>query len=52
MTTVSKEKGKFYAFSKGAPDFVLKRCSSFINAEGAVTPINDGFKNTLNGKLK
>ena len=32
MTTVSKEKGKFYAFTKGAPDFVLKRCTQFINA--------------------
>lgn len=40
MTTVSKEKGKFYAFTKGAPDFVLNRCAFFLNAEGAVTPIN------------
>ena len=52
MTTVSKEKGKFYAFSKGAPDFVLKRCTSYINAAGVVTPITDSYKNTLNGKLK
>jgi magnesium-transporting ATPase (P-type) len=52
MTTVSKEKGKFYAFTKGAPDFVLKRCAYFINAAGVPTPINDGYKNTLNGKLK
>lgn len=51
MTTVSKEKGKFYAFTKGAPDFVLKRCSSFINTEGKVVPITEAYKNTLNAKL-
>ncbi len=51
MTTVSKEKGKFYAFTKGAPDFVLKRCAYFINAEGKAVPINQNFKNTLEAKL-
>ena len=51
MTTVSKEKGKFYAFTKGAPDFVLKRCSTFINAEGKVVPLTPGFTKTLEAKL-
>ncbi len=51
MTTVSKEKGKFYAFTKGAPDFVLKRCIQFLNAEGKPTAITEAYKNTLNAKL-
>lgn len=51
MTTVSKEKGKFYAFTKGAPDFVLKRCAQFLNAEGKPTAITDAFTNTFNAKI-
>jgi Ca2+-transporting ATPase len=51
MTTVSKEKGQFYAFTKGAPDFVLKRCNSFIAADGKVAPITEAYKKTLNGNL-
>ena len=51
MTTVSKEKGKFYAFTKGAPDFVLKRCAFYLNAAGVATTITEAYKNTLNAKL-
>lgn len=51
MTTVSKEKGKFYAFTKGAPDFVLKRCAFYLDAAGVSTPITEAYKNTLNAKL-
>lgn len=51
MTTVCKEKGKFYAFTKGAPDFVLKRCSFYLNAEGNKVKITDAYKGTLNQNL-
>lgn len=52
MTTVCKEKGKFYAFTKGAPDFVLKSCSYFLDSNGNKAKITDDYKNTLNAKLK
>jgi len=39
-------------YSKGAPDYLLKNCAFYLNAEGKSTPITDAFKNTLLAKLK
>jgi Ca2+-transporting ATPase len=52
MSTVVKEKGKIIAYTKGAPDFVLKNCNRYLNAAAQPVPITEAFKNTLNGKLK
>ena len=52
MTAISKEKGKTYIFSKGAPDYLLKNCKYFINAAGQTVEITAAFKTTLLGKLK
>ena len=40
MSTIIKDNGKIYVFSKGAPDFLLKNCAYYLNAEGKSTPIN------------
>ena len=52
MSTVVKEKGKVVVYCKGAPDFVLKNCSSYLDASGKAVKITDAFKNTLQNKLK
>ena len=41
MCTVYKEdRGKTYAFVKGAPDFLLPYCTKFINKSGQSTKIS------------
>lgn len=52
MSTVSKHDGGLYTFSKGAPDFVIKTCSHYINKDNKKTPINDEFKKVLNENLE
>lgn len=52
MSTVCKHDGGIYTFSKGAPDFVIKTCSHYINKDNEKTPINDEFKNVLNENLE
>ena len=52
MSTVVKEKGKIVAYCKGAPDFVLKNCSHYLDASGSPARITDAYKNTLQNKLK
>jgi len=51
MSTVTKFKGKNHIFSKGAPDYLLKNCVSYLNASGEAVPVTEAFKNTLLGKL-
>ena len=34
MSSVVREKGKPVAYCKGAPDFVMKNCTHFLNAAG------------------
>jgi P-type Ca2+ transporter type 2B len=52
MSTVVNSKGKVLVFSKGAPDYLLKNCAFYLNAQGEPTPITDAFKNTLLSKLQ
>ena len=52
MSTVVNYKGKVHVFSKGAPDYLLKSCTHFLDAKGEPAPITDAFKNTLFAKLK
>lgn len=52
MSTVVREKGKVIAYCKGAPDFVLKNCSHYLDASGNPAKITDAFKNTLDNKLR
>ena len=51
MSTVVKEKGKIVAYCKGAPDFVLKNCTHYLDASAKPVPITDSYKNTLQNKL-
>jgi hypothetical protein len=43
MSTTAQLDGENYTFSKGAPDFMIKNCTHFLNAEGETVPINDQF---------
>lgn len=52
MSTVVKERTKSIVYCKGAPDFVLKNCTHFIDASGRPATITDAYKNTLTNKLK
>ena len=52
MSTVVKEGGKAVVYCKGAPDFVLKNCSYYLDASGQPVPLTETFKNTLTAKLK
>ena len=44
MTTVSKVDGKQYVFTKGAPDFLLERCSKYIDKNGDSQNITADYK--------
>ena len=51
MTTVHNKNGEIIQFTKGAPDEVLKRCTSaYVN--GAVTPISDEKRAEILGANK
>lgn len=51
MGTLVNYKG-LKVFAKGAPDFIIKNCTHYIDVKGDTVPITDAFKNTLNAKLK
>jgi magnesium-transporting ATPase (P-type) len=52
MSSVLKFKQKTHVFSKGAPDFLLRNCTQYLDARGNPVPITEAYKNTLLGKLK
>ena len=52
MSSIINFKDKVHVFSKGAPDFLLKNCTHYLDAKGASVPITEAYKNTLLGKLK
>jgi len=52
MSSVVNYKGKVHIFTKGAPDFLIKSCTKYIDAAGNAVDITRQFANTLNEKLK
>lgn len=41
MSTIYEdERGKQLCFVKGAPDFLVSYCSSYINADGGISKID------------
>lgn len=46
-TIYEDEKGKLLCFVKGAPDFLLSHCTSYINADGNVSKIDASFTNRV-----
>lgn len=52
MSTVIKENGRVVAYAKGAPDFIIKHCTRFLDATGQPVMITENFQNTLNAKIK
>lgn len=45
-----KDKRKFL-FTKGAPDFLLPHCSSFVNEDGQISEISNDFRDILAHRL-
>lgn len=43
MSTIAKIDDQNYSFSKGAPDFMIKHCSKYIDKNGKEVPINENF---------
>lgn len=46
MSTVHSENGKFMQYTKGAPDEILKRCSSMLTENGVV-PMTDELRDEI-----
>lgn len=46
MSTVHSENGKFMQYTKGAPDEILKRCTSMLTADGVV-PMTDELRDEI-----
>lgn len=44
MTTLVKQNNKMYAFTKGAPDFVLEHCKFYLDEKGNKQPIDQKYK--------
>lgn len=51
-TVYEDDKGKLYLFVKGAPDFMLPACSSFVNRDAGISKINEDFVNQLNETIE
>ncbi len=51
MSTVHSEDGKFMQYTKGAPDEILKRCTSMLTADGVV-PMTDALRDEIRSANK
>jgi Ca2+-transporting ATPase len=47
MTVVRKVENGFMAYSKGAPDLLLQRCTARLTAEGRVEPMEEEDRRTI-----
>lgn len=45
MTTFHEMDGKIYQFTKGAPDEMLKVSTTYLDAEGKISPLTDNVRN-------
>lgn len=46
-TIYEDDKGKLLCFVKGAPDFLLSSCSSYVNGDGGISKIDSTFTNRV-----
>jgi Ca2+-transporting ATPase len=51
MSTTAQVDGQNYTFAKGAPDFMIKQCTHYINKDGERTLINDNFVESLQNQI-
>jgi Ca2+ transporting ATPase len=47
MTVIYQDGKQVYSFTKGAPDFLIGKCTKFINKDGNVSKINNEFLKEL-----
>lgn len=47
MTTIYEDGKQILSFTKGAPDFLIDRCTKYINKSGTATKITPDFLNQL-----
>lgn len=51
MSTIHRENGRFYQYTKGACEIVLDRCTSYIQG-GQVLPMTEEYKALIRNKTK
>jgi magnesium-transporting ATPase (P-type) len=51
-TIYEDEKGKLYAFVKGAPDFMKPVCTHYVDKESKVSKINEDFTNQYEAAIQ
>ena len=44
MSTVHQKNGAFIQYTKGAPDEVLQRCTSYLEPDGRIVPMTDALR--------
>lgn len=47
MTVVRQDQGGVIAYTKGAPDLLLPRCSTYENSHGAIAPLTDSDRQAV-----
>jgi magnesium-transporting ATPase (P-type) len=47
MATVYEDDKKTLVFVKGAPDFLLSCCKSYVNSDGGVSTIDEAFNQRI-----
>jgi len=47
MTVIYQDGKQVYSFTKGAPDFLIGKCTKYINKDGSVSKINNEFLKEL-----
>lgn len=51
MSTIIKKNGVFRVYAKGAPDFVLRGCTSYLTKDGEVKPLSDEVRESYLGAV-
>jgi len=47
MSTVHEKNGAFIQYTKGAPDEILQRCTSYLDKDGKIVPMNDQIRASI-----
>jgi magnesium-transporting ATPase (P-type) len=51
MSTIYRDIDSVYIYTKGAPEFVIKNCTKFLNKNGVPQKIDKNFINNLNSTI-
>lgn len=51
MSCIVEIEGKFYIYSKGAPDLLLPECAKYLGKGGEIKTVDEDYKNVLTYQL-